>query len=66
MIKVTRLDGSVFVVNADRIETLEANPDTVISMAGERQFIVRESIAEIIKQVVAYKRQIYAIPRVVK
>lgn len=66
MIKVTRLDGSTFVVNADRIETLEATPDTLISMAGERQFIVRESIPEIIKRVVAYKRRIHVVPRVVK
>ena len=66
MIKVTRLDGSTFMVNADRIETLESHPDTVITMAGERQFIVREKIPEILDMIIAYKRQIYVMPRVVK
>jgi len=66
MIRVTRLDGSPFIVNADRIETLESLPDTVITLAGERQFIVREKIPEILEMIIAYKRQIYVMPRVVK
>lgn len=66
MIKVTRLDGSTLVINADRIEILEANPDTVISFESERQLVVRETPEEIIDRVIAYKRRIHAQPQVIQ
>lgn len=66
MIRVTRLDGSPLIVNADRIEVLEANPDTVISFESDRQLVVRESPEEIIRQVIAYKRKIREKPEVIQ
>lgn len=66
MIRVTRLDGSSLIVNADRIESLEANPDTVISFESERQLVVRELPEEIVRQVIAYKRKIREQPQVIQ
>lgn len=66
MIKVTRLDGSSVVVNADRIEWLEANPDTVIRFESEHWIVIRESPEEIIQQVIDYKGRIHALPQVVE
>lgn len=58
MIAVTRLNGKVFHLNADLIETLEATPDTVIKLTTEHTFVVREDVAEVIERVVAFRRRI--------
>lgn len=58
MIRVSRLDGKEFVINGLLIETVEAVPDTVISMTTGRKHVVRESVTEIIERVVAFHRQI--------
>lgn len=58
MIRVTRLDASEFTINAELIETVEATPDTVISLVSGRKYIVREPEEEIIGRVIAYRRQI--------
>ena len=55
MIQVTRLNRSTFVLNAEWIETVEATPDTVITMVNGKRFIVTESVGEIVTRVVEYK-----------
>jgi flagellar protein FlbD len=56
MITVHRLKGEEFVINANLIETIEANPDTVISLTTERKYVVKESVPEILEMVKAYHR----------
>ena len=60
MIRVTRLDGRSVVVNADRIERIEANPDTILCFESEHRMVVRESPEEIVRRVIAYKARIRA------
>ncbi len=60
MIRVTRLNTTEFVVNADLIETVEATPDTVITLTTERKYVVRESVEEILSRVISYKRSCMA------
>ena len=55
MIQVTRLNRSTFVLNAEWIETVEATPDTVITMVNGKRFIVTEPVGEIVSRVVEYK-----------
>jgi flagellar protein FlbD len=62
MIQVTRLNGSVFVLNADLIETVEATPDTVVKLTTEHTYVVREGVDELIERVVAFRRRILAGP----
>lgn len=57
MIKLTRFDKSQFLVNEDFIETIEATPDTVVSLSTGKKFTVRESVEEIMNQVMAFRRQ---------
>ena len=57
MIKVTRINDSDLVVNADLIEFVEANPDTIISLTTGKKVIVKESIDEIVERVAAFKRK---------
>jgi len=59
MIKVTRFDRSELQINAELIEFVEATPDTVISTTTGKKIVVRESVDEVIKRIVAYRRQVY-------
>ena len=56
MIRLHRLDGKEFVVNADLIETVEATPDTVLSLTTGRKLVVRESVEEVIEKVLHFNR----------
>jgi len=58
MISVTRLDGSLLVVNADLVLTVEKTPDTMIRLTTGDRFLIREPVAEVIEKVVAYQRLI--------
>jgi len=58
MIRVTRLNGSALVVNAELIETIEACPDTVLSLATGNRLVVRERVDEVIARVVEYRRKV--------
>ncbi|MBL8029005.1 MAG: flagellar FlbD family protein [Fibrobacteres bacterium] len=60
MIKLTKLNGSVEVINADLIESAEATPDTIIRLTTGRKMVVRENIDLFIAKVVDYKRSIAA------
>lgn len=59
MITVTRLDGREFTLNADLIELIESNPDTFIRLVNNDSYVVRESRAEVVNRIVAFRRQIF-------
>jgi flagellar protein FlbD len=59
VIWLTRLNGDRFVLNADHIETVEANPDTTILLTNGDKYIVREEIEEVIREVIEYKKRIF-------
>jgi len=60
MIPLTRPDGSVLLVNPDRIETVEETPDTVVTLADGKKLLVRESGATVAERFIGYKRAIHA------
>ncbi len=60
MIKLEKLNGSVVVVNAELIESVESAPDTVINLATGNRFLVRNPLDEVIALVVEYKKKVYA------
>ncbi|MEB3237721.1 MAG: flagellar FlbD family protein [Candidatus Sericytochromatia bacterium] len=53
---MTRLNDQVIVVNADLVESLEATPDTVVTLTTDRKYVVRESVDELIERIIAYRR----------
>ena len=57
MIKVTRLNDSPLVINADLIEFVEATPETIICLTTGKKVMVRETIDEIIDRVAAFKHK---------
>ncbi len=58
MIKLTRLNGSVYVLNSDMIETIEATPDTVISTSEAKKYVCRESVEEVIDKIIEFRGNI--------
>lgn len=62
MIRITRLNNTEVVVNANLIEFVEATPDTVITLTNDRRIIVRESVDDVMRQVVEFLRTVYAPP----
>lgn len=60
MIKLTRLNNSLIVLNADLIEYVEALPDTIITLTTGQKVIVREGVDEVIERVKEFKRSVVA------
>jgi flagellar protein FlbD len=58
MIIVTRLHGSSVAVNCDLIERVEATPDTVLTLVDGSRYVVRESVAEIVDKVRAFRASV--------
>lgn len=59
VIHLHRIQGNgTFVVNADLIETIEATPDTVVTMVTKRRFVVADPVESVIDRVVAYRASI--------
>jgi flagellar protein FlbD len=56
MIALQRLNKSEFILNADYIETLEATPDTVITLTNSKKYIVKNPIADVVAKAIKYKQ----------
>lgn len=55
MIIVTRLNGTEIVVNADLIETIEATPDTVLTLVDGTRYVVEEAPQTLIERVAGFR-----------
>ena len=62
MIKLTRLDGEPFVLNAEMIRYVESKPDTFITLTSGDRIIVREDVDEVIDRAVEYQQSKYLLP----
>jgi len=59
MIKVARLKTQEeFVLNAELIETIEETPDTVITLTSGRKLIVEDSMDQVVRKIMDYRRAI--------
>ena len=61
MITVTRLNGKQLTLNAILIETVEATPDTMISLTTGKKITVLESVADVESLIKHYMQQIGSI-----
>ena len=62
MIKLTRLDGEPFVLNAEMIRYVESKPDTFITLTSGDRIIVRENVDEVIDRALQYQQSKYLLP----
>ena len=61
MIDLTRLNGKPMVLNSDLIKTVEASPDTMLTLINGEKLIVREQIADVTDRILAYRARLLAI-----
>lgn len=59
MIALRRLNNQPIMVNPDLIESLEATPDTVVTLTSGNKLIVRDTMDEIRERIVEFKRRIH-------
>ena len=62
MIKLTRLGGEAFVLNADLIRYVEERPDTFVTLSSGDRVVVIESMDEVMHRAVAYQQRKHLIP----
>jgi flagellar protein FlbD len=58
MIKLTRLNGQAFVINAEKIRYVESTPDTVVCCDTGEKMMVKETLAEVTRRAIDYARVI--------
>jgi flagellar protein FlbD len=63
MIKLTRLNGSSFSLNAIYIEQIQSFPDTTITLTNGKKIVVRESEDDVILLITDFFRQISIVGR---
>ncbi|WP_425618307.1 flagellar FlbD family protein [Anatilimnocola sp. NA78] len=56
MIKLTRLDGEPFILNAELIRYIESRPDTFVTLTSGERMIVREPMDEVMLRAVRYQQ----------
>ena len=66
MITVTRLNGPAFVLNPDLIERIESTPDTVLHLVGGADYVVIESVDEIVARVRESRAQVIALSHLIE
>ncbi len=62
MIKLTRIGGEEFILNADLIQYVESRPDTFITLTGGERVVVAEALDEVVRRAVVYQQTKHLIP----
>ena len=57
MIRLTRLNDTEFIINAEMIEFVEAIPDTIIILQSGKKVMVVEPVDEVVERIIEYKRR---------
>ena len=62
MIKLSRLDGEQFILNADLIRYVESRPDTFITLTSGERLVVAETMDEVLDRAVRYQQTKHLLP----
>jgi flagellar protein FlbD len=62
MIKVTRLDGEPFLLNAEWIRYVESRPDTFVTLVQGERIVVRETMDDVLRLCLEYQRAKQLLP----
>jgi flagellar protein FlbD len=62
MIRLTRLNGERFLINAELIKYVEERPDTFLTLTTNDRVVVRESMDDVLAGVLAYQRSKALVP----
>ena len=61
MIRLTRLNGEHFVLNAELIQRVEGHPDTVITLLDDTKYVVVETVDQVVRETREYRAGVQAI-----
>ena len=56
MIRLTRLNGTELVINAEMIEFVEAIPDTIVTSISGKKIMVSEPVEQLVERIIEYKK----------
>jgi len=56
VIEITRINQQKMVINAELIEFIESTPDTIITTTTGKKIITADSVEEVIRKVIEYRR----------
>ena len=56
MIELHRINGEIFFLNPDLIETIETTPDTVVRLLNGHRYLVKESTEYIVMAIAGLRR----------
>lgn len=63
MIKLTKLNNDVFVVNSNQIESIELIPETKVVLMNKDYYLVQENVDEIIDKIIEFNGKIATLNR---
>jgi flagellar protein FlbD len=61
VIRLTRLNGEHFVLNAELVQRVEGHPDTVITLLDDTKYVVVETVDEVVREIRDYRAGIQAV-----
>ena len=61
MIRLTRLSGYELYLNADLICSVEAHPDTVVTLVDGKHYVVTEPTSEVVAAITRYRASVLAL-----
>ncbi len=61
MIRLTRLNGEHFVLNADLVQRVEGHPDTVVTLVDDTKYVVTETVDEVVREIRDWRAGIQAV-----
>ncbi|MGY2081457.1 flagellar FlbD family protein [Modestobacter sp. SYSU DS0657] len=60
MIRLTRLNGKHFVLNAELVQRVEGHPDTVVTLADDTKYVVVETVDQVVDEIRDWRASIQA------
>ncbi len=66
MIKLTRLDGQPFILNADLIRYVEQRPDTFVTLTSGERIVVGESMDRVVHLAIDYQQRKAMLPSLMR
>lgn len=66
MIRLTRLDGEAFLLNAELIKYVESRPDTFITLTTNDRLVVSQSMEDVLRLALEYQQTKALLPAVAR
>jgi len=66
MIKLTRLDGQPFILNADLIRYVEQRPDTFVTLVSGERIVVNEGMEQVVELAIDYQQRKAMLPSLMR